>query len=265
MAKKQTQVVETQARVAMSIKDVSIEQPKSLGIVLEVAGTAEYVQNRFSQKAIEQMLRKHMGLSTTRETKKPREVIESAKILNVKGRICVPPGAFKKAMITASTSIRGFKKTQLRTQLFVVGNSIPITYEEEIPRMDMVRTAGMGRTPDVRFRPSFLGWKARIALQFSDTIAVQSVVDLMNRAGRVGVGEWRPEKDGTFGTFTVSRVISNPKEIDEVYAECEVPLVPLKIPEWALDANIDPEMIRQAFKDGEISEKEGDDDTAEAV
>lgn len=234
--------------MAAAAKSVSIQQPNNLTIALEVAGTAPLIQNNFSQKAVEQMLRKHMGFSVTRETKKPREVIEAATIRNITGAVCLPPTGFKKAMLTASTQLKTFKKTQLRTSLFIEGNSIPITYEGEmVPRMDMVRTAGMNRTPDVRFRPSFNGWKARIVIQFSDTLTVQSVMDLLQRAGRVGVGEWRPEKDGTFGTFKVVRAIDTVKEVDEVRVLCEPQLVPLKIPDWALDADIDPEVLKRVF------------------
>ena len=54
---------------------------------------------------------------------------------------------------------------------------------------------------------------------------MQTVVDLLGRAGRVGVGEWRPEKDGTFGTYNVVRHITDPKEIAEVRKQCAPALV----------------------------------------
>lgn len=224
---------------------VVIQQPKIGTVVLEITGTNGIIQNCFGQKAIEEMLRKHMGHTVTREKKNPRNLLEAAKVKNDAGRICIPPAAIKKAMLTAATLVKGLKKTQLRIQLFVFGQSIPITYTEEVPRMDMVRLQGIGRPPDVRFRPMFTGWKARIALQFSDALSVQTVVDLLNRAGSVGVGEWRPEKDGTFGTFRVTRHVTDPKEIEEVYTECAVGLVTVKIPDWAMDMDIDPAVLQR--------------------
>lgn len=252
MAKHVSKIQGDAKEMANAAKSVSIQQPNILCVALEIKGMAPLIQNNFSQKSVEQMLRKHMGFSVQRETKKPREVIEAATIRNVKGAVCLPPTGFKKAMLTASTQLKTLKKTQLRTSLFIEGNSIPITYEGEmVPRMDMVRTAGMNRTPDVRFRPSFNGWGARIVIQFSDTLSIQSVVDLLHRAGTVGVGEWRPEKDGTFGTFKVVRAIESVKEIDEVRASCEPQLVPLKIPDWALDADIDPALLAKVFDEQE--------------
>lgn len=235
---------------------IVIAQPRVLHVGLEVTGTAELIQNNFSQKAIEQMLRKHMGFSVQKEAKKPREVIEQATIRNVAGVVCIPPVAFKKAMLTASTQLKAMKKTQLRTSLFVEGGGIVVAYREMVPRMDMVRTSGMSRTPDVRFRPSFLGWSCRLVIQFSDSLSVQTVVDLLNRAGTVGVGEWRPEKDGTAGTFRVTRNLEA-AEIAEVREANAPALQRPQIPEWAMDAAIDPEVLRRVFDDAANSPSNG--------
>jgi hypothetical protein len=204
------------------------------------------IQNAFTQKAVEDMLRKHMGITVLREKKVPRLCIENAKIRNTSGLNCIPSTAIKKGMLTARSLIKGITKTALQTQLFIKGNSIPFTFEREIPRMDMVRVGGMGaKIPDVRFRPEFQDWKARLVVLYSDAFKVQTVVDLLNRAGEVGVGEWRPEKSGTFGTYEVVRHIGDKEELDEVIALCEPPLVPLVIPDWAMDAEIDEKLLRK--------------------
>jgi hypothetical protein len=255
MAKKSEKFAEDARAAIESAKSLIIAQPTILSVALEVEGTADLIQNRFSQKSVEQMLRKHIGISVQRESKKPREVLEDATVYNMDRRVAIPPTCFKMAMLGAAPQLKGLKKTELRMALFVQGNSIPITYREMVPRMDIARTSGIGRVPDVRFRPSFQDWRARIIIQFSDTLTVQTVVDLLNRAGNGGVGEWRPQKNGTFGTFRVSRHIDTAQEIGEVAAECAVPLVPLRIPEWALDMEIDPTILEKIFaSQGEESE-----------
>jgi len=239
--------VDNAAAAMASAQSVVIEQPTILSVGVEVSGTADLIQNRFSQKSVEQMLKAHMGISVQRERKKPREVLEDATVYNMDRKVALPPTGFKLAMLSAATQIKGLKKTQLRIALFIQGNSIPITYEATCPRMDITRTSGIGRTPDVRFRPSFQNWKARMIIQFADTLTVQTVVDLLNRAGQVGVGEWRPERNGSYGTFKVTRHITSPQELGEVETECQVPLIPLRIPDWALDAEIDPQVLSKIF------------------
>lgn len=239
---------------------VVIEQPRVMSLCLEVTGIATMIHNCFNQKALEQMLRKHMGLSVQREKKVPAECVELSIVRNEHGAVCVPSTAFKKAMLTASTQIKGLKKTTLRSSLFIEGGSVPITYSRMVPRMDMVRTSGVGRVPDVRFRASFEDWKARMIINFPDSMPPETVVDLLNRAGNVGVGEWRPEKDGTFGTFVVTRHISDPKEHDEVRKLCRPSIKPLVIPDWAMNAELSEEILSKIAHgqtdDGESAEEE---------
>lgn len=247
MVKKAQQYAQHAAEAMASAKELVITPAKVLSVTMEVTGTAPLIQNRFSQKSVEQMLRKHMGISVQRESKKPREVLEEATDYNMDHRVSLKPTAFKMAMLTASTQLKSLKKTQLRAALFVQGNSIPITFEKQTPGMDIVRTSGIGRTPDIRFRPYFHDWKARLTISFADTLSAETVIDLLNRAGQVGVGEWRPEKNGTFGTFMVSRFIDSPQERGEVAQECSSPMVPLTIPSWALDMEIAPEILQKIF------------------
>ena len=247
MATKSRQLAQQAQEANESAKQIVIEQPNILSVGLEVSGTADLIQNRFSQKSVEQMLRKHMGISVQRESKKPREVLEDATVYNVEGKVAMPPTGFKLAMISAASQLKGLKKTQLRTALFVEGNSVVIKYREMVPRMDITRTSGIGRVPDVRFRPSFQDWTARLIIQFSDVLTVQTVVDLLNRAGQVGVGEWRPEKNGTFGTFRVTRHIDTPKELGEVQQENSAALIALRIPDWAMDMEVDPTVLQKIF------------------
>lgn len=232
------------AKKHQSSTDV-IEQRKILSVALEIEGTAPLIQNCFNQKAIEQMLRKHMGLSVQKEKKVPAECVERAIIRNTDGVVCVPSTAFKKAMLTASTQVKGLKKTALRSALFVEGGAIPISYSRMTPRMDMVRTSGIGRVPDVRFRPSFEDWKARLIILFPESMPPETVVDLLNRAGNVGVGEWRPEKDGNYGTFAVARSVTDPKEVAEIRRICRPQVQPLVIPDWAMNVEISDELLKK--------------------
>lgn len=236
MATKTTKTVETSTTSSAT----GIARPSMACIAVELTGTSPLIQNNFSQKAIEEMLSKQMGITRQREKKKPSEVIENAVIRNVNGEVAMPPTAFKAAMLTATSAIKTFdkKKTLLKTNLFVVGNSIKIRYEKATSRMDMVRLPS--GVPDVRFRPQFENWSARILVQYPDTLFDStSIADLVERSGRVGIGEWRPEKNGTYGTYTVTRAISSREEINEVMRENSVLLQTPTIPEWALDAEID--------------------------
>lgn len=69
---------------------------------------------------------------------------------------------------------------------------------------------------------------------------------MVDLAGRVGVGEWRPEKNGTFGQFKINKILT-PKESAEALEGSRVSLETPSIPTWALDTEIEPEDLKRMF------------------
>jgi hypothetical protein len=70
-------------------------------------------------------------------------------------------------------------------------------------REDVVRI-GKGST-DLRYRAELLGWEADVKVKFNaDVLSAEQVVNLLKISGfSVGLGEWRPQKSGEYGTFDV--------------------------------------------------------------
>jgi hypothetical protein len=70
-------------------------------------------------------------------------------------------------------------------------------------REDVV-TVGM-KGHDLRYRPEFTEWSAVLEVVYvKSMLSMDSVLSLIDAAGLgVGVGEWRPEKSGDFGTFMI--------------------------------------------------------------
>lgn len=71
-------------------------------------------------------------------------------------------------------------------------------------REDMVRV-GMG-TADIRYRGEFGPWFIDFTLEYnaSGAMSLEQIINCINAGGfAVGIGEWRPEKDGMYGTYHV--------------------------------------------------------------
>ena len=70
-------------------------------------------------------------------------------------------------------------------------------------REDVVRVNRGGS--DLRYQPEFLEWSCALIVTYvTSALTRNSVVSLINAGGMgVGVGEWRPEKGGDFGTYAV--------------------------------------------------------------
>jgi hypothetical protein len=75
---------------------------------------------------------------------------------------------------------------------------------EPVMREDVVR---VGQGTDLRYRPQFTDWSAVLQVTFvRSALTRESVVSLVDAGGMgVGVGEWRPEKRGDFGTYEVDQ------------------------------------------------------------
>lgn len=212
----QTQIVE--------IKEVPLDV-RILQLTIE--GTSQLVVHAWSDKAKKMMLDKQKGVASAgRQKRNPVEDFKSSlyRLPEEKG-FGIPAVALKNAAVTAANDVE-LKKTNMRRAFHVLGDLLtieapaiktPITeedsqYASEIKfehkygasmRSDMVRV-GMG-TSDIRFRAQFPQWRVTFKVQYNARVTTESqLVNLFNVAGfGVGIFEYRPERDGSWGMFKV--------------------------------------------------------------
>lgn len=113
--------------------------------------------------------------------------------------------AIKAAMATAALVTAGLTKTEAQRLIFMPGD-LTALYGTPQLRMDVVRSADMNRTPDIRTRAFLPKWGAEIEIQYVvPQFSVNSIATLLCNAGVVvGVGDYRQEKGkGGFGVFRV--------------------------------------------------------------
>lgn len=194
----------------MATKELNLKIPAPNIKLLKVTiiGTSNLIFHRWTEKAMQMMLDKQMkkASASKREMRDPDGEAESTFYKDSKGNIAFPAINIKQAMVGACRSIEGVTMTLLRGAVFVVGDKdglIPVQYKKKSYRRDMVRV-GMG-TADIRFRGQVEDWKMTLVIKHNDdVISAEQVVNLLQIAGfSCGLGEWRPEKNGDFGTFEV--------------------------------------------------------------
>lgn len=117
-----------------------------------------------------------------------------------------PAPGVKGAMATAALETPGVTKTSVQRLIFLPQQRINI-WGKPFLKMDVVRSADMNRTPDIRTRAFLPRWCAEVDIAFvTPTLSVHSVVSLLSNAGViVGIGDFRQEKGrGSYGTFAVA-------------------------------------------------------------
>jgi hypothetical protein len=167
-------------------------------------GSSPLIMNKWSQKAKEQMLAKQMKkASTGKQAKDPQRDFEESIYVDRAGMPSFPSVAFKASAVDAAQAME-FKKTNLRQSFHIEGDMVPIIGSDPEPREDMVRV-GMG-TADIRFRAQFPTWGTVLPVVINTAmISPEQLINLFDAAGfGIGVGEWRPQRDGQFGRFKIA-------------------------------------------------------------
>lgn len=195
----------------MIMEQIKLKPIKKQLVTLKIRNTSPLIQHAWDEKAKALMLEKMQGRKTKdRPIRVPKDDMAAATYRLRDGGYCIPGMAFKAAIITAAHKDLGVDKVLVRKALFLrcpekVNGApmIPIQCDPPIMREDCVRV-GMGST-DLRYRPQFESWTAEVTLEIdAELLQISDLITLVNRAGfGVGVGEWRPEKDGEFGRFEV--------------------------------------------------------------
>lgn len=120
--------------------------------------------------------------------------------------LCFPAAGVKGAMSTAALETAGITKSSVQRLIFLPESHIQI-WGKPYMKMDIVRSADMNKTPDVRTRAFLPNWCAEVEIRFvTPTLSSHSIVSLLQNAGQiVGIGDFRQEKGrGGFGTFSVA-------------------------------------------------------------
>lgn len=174
-------------------------------IRVTLIGDTPLIVHRWSEKAKKQMLDKQMKkASAGKEAKNPEQDFKDSLYVLPDGLFGFPIIGFKAAAVTACTSIGGITKVAARQAFHVEGEWAVIEGDEPTMREDMVRV-GMG-TADIRYRGEFKSWWTTITVKHNaNVMSAEQILNLFSTAGfAVGVGEWRPEKDGQYGRFHVA-------------------------------------------------------------
>lgn len=140
-----------------------------------------------------------------KDKRNPQELAHDACYRTDEGDYGIPLTAFKKSLISAAHKDFGLEKTLLRKSFFIPSTDsnriVPMFCDDYTIREDIVRV-GQGKT-DIRYRPEFKEWSAKITAEIDPgLLQFKDIANLINRAGfSIGIGEWRPEKDGEYGRF----------------------------------------------------------------
>ncbi len=217
-------------KIVAEIRPLDIRQ-----VSLRIVGDSPLIMHAWSEKAKLMMLEAQQGKSKgkKKEYRNPvREFIDSMYWIEGKpklkddaseeeceiafeeacangARFGFPATAIKQAANSAAYRL-GWVKNQmgLRGAYFLESNAdgfVEIHSDKPIMREDLVRV-GMG-SADLRYRGEFRNWYIDLVMKYnaSSEYSLDSIISALGAGGFTsGLGEWRPEKDGSYGMFHVN-------------------------------------------------------------
>ena len=224
-------------------EEVVIRNFEQLETKIRIVGNDPLIVHNWSEKAKKEMLDTQTGKNKTKKkpckmpfddfaralywiTEMPTEIIKDPsthedrdvvteelfdKALEDGAKFGFPVSAFKLAGNSAAYRMEWVKNQMaLRGAYFLkseYGELAWIRGSAPVMREDMVKV-GMGSS-DLRYRPMFTEWYCDLTLCINTGFGMtfDDIINVINAGGAgVGVGEWRPERDGIFGTYHVEIV-----------------------------------------------------------
>ena len=206
--------------------EIAIQPLDIKAVNIKIVGDSPLIVHAWSDKAKKMMLDAQMGATKTKAKSKrdpfdefvnsmywltdiPESTPEAFDKAVMNGaKFGFPVGAIKQAANSAAYRMKWVKnQMELRGAYFLeteFGEMAEIKGCVPNMREDMVRI-GMG-SADLRYRGEFKNWYMEFTLKYnaSGAMTLEQIVNCINAGGfACGIGEWRPEKDGSFGTYHI--------------------------------------------------------------
>jgi len=197
----------------MADAQVSISRIGTETLRVPLLGTAPLIVHKFSEKSKRQMLDAMQGRKSPKQAKDPEAEYEAAFYRLDDDTYGFPVIAFKAASVSACRFFGKAMPMTLARQCIFFDAEFSKKDGQKLARIDGVphmredvTRVGMGGT-DLRYRPEFTEWSTEVELTFVKSMLTrESVLSLVEAGGlAVGVGEWRPEKKGDFGTYEIDQ------------------------------------------------------------
>ena len=178
-----------------------------------LVGQTGFLCHRFSMDARKSLLiggRNHGGKKRQTPKHNPRQEFRDSMYINPDAHphtsVFLRSAALKSALGSAALESAGVTKAEINRLVTFPDEFAPL-FGIPVLRMDVMRSANMARTPDIRTRAYFPSWATQFTIHIAGTsLSDTSLANLFYLAGMViGIGDSRQEKGrGNFGRFALS-------------------------------------------------------------
>ena len=224
-----------------SLTGMLSKPPTFKGFTVWLIGNTPLIVHAWSEKARREMLGKQ--LKSTRggkEVRDPEADFLSSLYDMGDGAFGFPAMGIKNAILSVSHKDKGIARSSVMAALWIDADMvrvrpalagaicdmplIRIYGTEPEMREDMVKIGGIQKIANLAYRGQFTVWAMKVSGQFNTTVlTADALAFLIQEAGMAcGLGEWRNERKGVFGSFHLADAAE--EKAWDAYADGSKPL-----------------------------------------
>lgn len=177
-------------------------------IKVKVIGLTPYLPEPMDMMVVERYNQKKSNQVYDKDQLSEEEKVKAKFYYTENDKIGIPARAFFNAMIKASSYL--IDKTDggmrnIKEGVTILGDILPLKYDKTEVLTHWGRTSGIKKSPRKIMRNAFYDWSTDLTIQFNQNqLSAEQIINVLNWAGfHIGVGGFRKEKTGTFGSFKV--------------------------------------------------------------
>jgi len=181
-------------------------QPIQIGeLTVQIKGLTPLLMNKVSDKVKAKLIGDQTGKTKKKELRNPKEEVKQKIHTLPNGKIGFPSAGFIKGMQYVA-EFMNLKRKDV-TCISPMNEYVEINFKKQTTNESIARI-GSFHTPQVTFRPEFHDWSTKLNLRFNASlISPEQILNLLKLAGlQAGLGDWRPNKSGSHGQYTVDKL-----------------------------------------------------------
>jgi hypothetical protein len=190
-------------------RELKIPLPEFTTFKARLTGTSPLITDAFSEEAKRKLAESQSGAAKVKPgPRDPQREFENSVYRRADGSYGIPKLAFRKAIQSAAIRMTEIKGTEVLAafQIDTPDEYLPLETGEPTMRTDHVVRMGRG---NLAYRAEFYPWSVVLPIKLDEeVVSLDQFVHTLGKAGMgVGIGNWRSEKKGDFGLWTVTEIL----------------------------------------------------------
>ncbi len=180
-----------------------------IGILkLKIIGDSPYLPEPMDMAVLEKYNAIKSKKNYTKDDISEEEKVKAKLYFTEDNEIGIPARAIFNSMIRGSSYLFEIKQGGMRNikeGLTIKGDILKLDFKKQNVLTHWGRTSGMKGSPRKIMRNAFYDWSVEIVVEYNKAnLSAEQIVNVLNWAGfHIGVGGFRKEKTGNFGSFHV--------------------------------------------------------------